>query len=158
MARSGSIAPAHDDHGDRCSLPRAATIDRPIEVDNVSMALVNFESGALGNITTSALSPRQESVLRLDFERATVECTALYRYTNQHWRFSTFDNSPFGEDLQRWQTIERDTMGSHNEQLRLLLDSMDTNQRPLVSGAEARRIIEFIASLEINLPKTPTRE
>ncbi|MBC7813949.1 MAG: Gfo/Idh/MocA family oxidoreductase [Burkholderiales bacterium] len=125
----------------------AATIDRPIEVDNVSMALVNFESGALGNITTSAVSPRQESFLRLDFERATVECTALYRYTNQNWRFSTFDGSPFGDDLQHWQTIEQDTMGSHNEQLALLLDSMDRNERPSVSGAEARRILEFIASL-----------
>jgi hypothetical protein len=108
---------------------------------------VNFENGALGNITTSALSPRQESVLRLDFERATVECTALYRYTNQHWRFSTFENSPYTDDLQRWQAIEGDTTGSHNEQLALLLDSMDNNERPLVSGAEARRIIEFIASL-----------
>jgi predicted dehydrogenase len=125
----------------------AATIDRPIEVDNVSMALVNFESGALGTITTSAVSPRQESYLRLDFQRVTVECTALYRYTNQNWRFSTFDGSPYADDLQRWQSIDGDTMGSHNEQLAQLLDSMDRNERPLVSGAEARRIIEFIASL-----------
>jgi hypothetical protein len=49
--------------------------------------------------------------------------------------------------LKHWQTIEQDVMGSHDVQLAELLDSMDRNERPWVSGAEARRILEFIASL-----------
>jgi predicted dehydrogenase len=123
------------------------TLDRPIEVENVSMALTRFESGAMGTMTTSAVSPRQESYLRMDFERSTVEVTALYRYTNSNWRYSIPDGSPDAAALKRWQTIERDAMGSHGEQLSDLLDSMDRGERPLVSGVEARRIIEFIASL-----------
>jgi predicted dehydrogenase len=127
---------------------QVATLDnRPIETENVSMALVRFDNGAMGSVTTSAVSPRQESYLRMDFQRATAEVTALYRYTNANWRFSIPDGSPDGEALARWQTIEQDTMGSHDEQLADLLDSMDRNERPLVSGAEARRILEFIASL-----------
>ena len=50
-----------------------ATLDRPIEVEDVSMAIVRFENAAMGSITNSVLSPRQESYLRLDFQRATVE-------------------------------------------------------------------------------------
>ena len=57
----------------------APTLDRQIEVEDVAMAMVRFGSGAVGQITNSALSPRQETYLRLDFQRATVECTALYR-------------------------------------------------------------------------------
>ncbi len=125
----------------------ASSLDRPIEVDTVAMSNVRFENNAMGTINTSTVSPRQETYLRLDFQRATVECTALYRYNNENWRFSTFDGSPYETDLTRWQTIEQDTIGSHAEQLTELLDSMDKGQRPLVSGAEARRILEFNASL-----------
>jgi predicted dehydrogenase len=123
------------------------TLDRPIEVENVSMALVRFDNGAMGTMTTSAVSPRQESYLRLDFQRATVEVTALYRYSNANWRFSIPEGSPDGEALARWQAIEQDTVGSHDAQLAELLDSMDRHERPSVSGSEARRIIEFVASL-----------
>ncbi|MEO8612235.1 MAG: Gfo/Idh/MocA family oxidoreductase, partial [Chloroflexota bacterium] len=88
----------------------AESLDRPIEVDTVSMAAVRFENGAMGSMTTSTVSPRQETYLRMDFQRATVECTALYRYTNANWRFSIMDNSPDEANLNRWQTIEQDTM------------------------------------------------
>lgn len=124
-----------------------ATLDRPIEVEDVSMALVRFENQALGNITNSVLSPRQESYLRMDFQRATVELKSLYGYSNSNWSYSIPDGSPDAERLQRWQTIEGDHGGNHTSQLLALLDSMDRSERPLVSGHEARRILEFIAAL-----------
>jgi predicted dehydrogenase len=123
------------------------TLDRAIEVEDVSMALVRFENGSLGNIVNSVLSPRQESHLRLDFQRATVEVTALYRYANANWRFSIPDASPDQEALARWRAIGEDISGTHDVQLAQILDSMDHNERPPVSGLEARRILEFIASL-----------
>lgn len=132
----------------------AETLERPIEVEDVSMAQVRFENGALASMVNSVLSPRQESYLRFDFQRATVEVTALYRYQNANWRFSLPDGSADAAgadadaaDLARWQTIEGDVMGSHGVQLAELLDSMEAGERPFVSGAEGRRIIEFISSL-----------
>ena len=124
-----------------------ATLDRDIEVEDISMAMVRFGSGALGQISNSALSPRQESYLRLDYQRATVECKALYRYHNANWRFSVANGSPHGEALARWQAIKEDTSGTHAAQLSEILDSMDKGRRPLLSGPEARRIIEFTTSL-----------
>ena len=125
----------------------ADTLNRDIEVEDIAMAMVRFGSGALGHITNSALSPRQESYLRLDFQRATVECSALYRYQNANWRFSIADQSPDAEALTRWQNIETDISGTHAVQLSQILDSMDAGQRPFLSGPEARRIIEFSTSL-----------
>jgi predicted dehydrogenase len=124
-----------------------ATLDRPIQVEDVSMALVRFESGALGSIVNSALSPRQESYLRLDYQRATAEVKTLYRYANADWRFTALPGAEGDALAAAWQAIPCDRIGSHTAQLTLLLDSMDRNERPLVSGVEARRIIEFIASL-----------
>lgn len=125
----------------------AATLDRDIEVEDVAMANVRFENGALGHITNSALSPRQESYLRLDFQRATVECSTLYRYFNEHWRFSIADKSTDTEALAEWQAIGEDISGTHAVQLGEILDSMDAGERPFLSGSEARRILEFSASL-----------
>ncbi len=123
------------------------SLDRNIEVDDVSMALVRFANGAMGNISTSVLSPRQETYLRLDFQKATVEVSALYSAGNANWSFSVADNAPDAASLPQWQTIEGDAPGAHPAQLAALLDSMDRGERPPVSGPEGRRILEFIASL-----------
>ncbi len=125
----------------------AETVERDIEVEDVSLALVRFADGALGSISNSALSPRQESRLRLDFQRATVEVAALYRYTNADWRCTVPEASPQSEVLAHWESLDSDLRGTHGVQLLDLLDSMERNERPLVSGAEARRVIEFVASL-----------
>ena len=85
----------------------ADTLDHEIEVEDVSMALVRFGSGALGTITNSALSPRQESYLRLDFQKATVECSALYRYSNENWKFSLPPNIDDPATLAQWEALQR---------------------------------------------------
>jgi len=125
----------------------AGTLDHSIDVEDVAMALVRFENGALGTITSSTVSPRQETYLRLDFQRATVDMSALYSYTNTNWKYNLFDDSPDQPALERWRTIEQDVASSHGAQLAELVQSMDADQRPHVSGAEARRIVEFLASL-----------
>jgi predicted dehydrogenase len=123
------------------------TLDRKIEVEDVSMALVRFENGSMGSITNSVLSPRQESYMRLDFQQATVEVTALYRYTNEHWRLTLPDGATNQEPLTNWRAISRNVPAGHHVQLSEILDSMDKGERPPVSGLEARRILEFTTSL-----------
>ncbi len=123
------------------------TLYHNIEVEDVSMAIVRFENGAMGSIVNSVLSPRQESYLRLDFEKATVELRHLYRYTNDDWRYSLPEGSTDEELLTQWQTIPEDIPSSHGAQLTALLDCMERGERPLTSGPEARRTIEFLTSL-----------
>ncbi len=125
----------------------AGTLDRSIEMEDVSLALVQFESGMLGSIINSVLSPREESYLRLDFQRATVEVKTLYQYTNADWVYSLPAGSADAEALSRWQPGEPDLPGSHVPQFAALVASLHRRERPLVSGLEARRTLEFIASL-----------
>jgi predicted dehydrogenase len=125
----------------------AATLDRKIEVEDVSMALVRFANGALGTITNSVLSPRQETYLRLDFQQASVEVKALYRYRNEHWRFTLPEGVENPTALEHWAQLTQDVSGSHDAQLRDLLDCMERGERPPASGEDARRVLEFVASL-----------
>ncbi len=123
------------------------TLDRDIEVEDVSMAMVRFANGAMANITNSVLSPRQETYLRFDFQQATVELTHLYSYNNEDWTFSIADDSGLDSRLAEWQAFPPNVRSSHSAQLTALLDSMDRGERPLVSGPAARGTIEFLASL-----------
>lgn len=123
------------------------TLDRDIEVEDVSMALVRFANGAMTTVTNSALSPRQESYMRFDFQKASVECSTLYRYNNEHWKISLPPNTDDPATTAHWDALTEDVQGSHDEQLRELLNAMDAGRRPPVSGDEARRIVEFISCL-----------
>jgi predicted dehydrogenase len=126
---------------------QALTLERQIEVEDVSMAHVRFENGAIASVINSVLSPRQESYMRLDFQKATVEVKALYRYSNENWKMILPDNAADTSPLDAWESLQENKAGSHQSQLTALLEAMERNERPPVSGEEARRILEFIASL-----------
>lgn len=124
-----------------------ATLDRDIAVEDVSVATVRFANRAMASITNSVLSPREESYLRLDFQRATVELTHLYSYANADWRYSIPKGAAFTDELAAWQSIPEEKPSSHATQLSAFLDSMARGERPAVSGADVRGAIEFLASL-----------
>ncbi|MFC4111254.1 Gfo/Idh/MocA family protein [Nonomuraea zeae] len=114
----------------------AGTLERPIETEDVSMAMVRFANGAMASVVTSVLSPRQESYLRFDFAEATVELRHLYGYRNADWS----STSPL------WNP-PRDVPSSHDTQLGLLLDAYERGARPPASGADGRRAMEFVTGL-----------
>jgi predicted dehydrogenase len=126
-----------------------ATVDRDIENENISMGIVQFANGALVSIANSAISPRQESYLRLDFSRATVELTTLYGYTNANWRITPPPDATEAERAAsaQWQMLPDEVPTSQTSQLGAMLDDMQAGNRPRVSGAEVRGTIEFLISL-----------
>jgi predicted dehydrogenase len=126
---------------------KIGTLNHAIEVEDVSMALVTFESGAMGTIINSVVSPRQETYLRLDFQEATVELKGLYHYQNDQWTYSSYDDSPHTETLQIWRAIPEETRSIFGNQVRHHLDCFKTNTRPLTSGEGARMTLEFLASM-----------
>lgn len=127
----------------------AATLDRNIEVEDVSMAIITFANGAIASVVNSALSPRQETYVRLDYQKATVELTHLYAYSREHWRF-TPAALPAGEAefiKQAWENAPPDVGSTHAAQLAELIGDMDTLRRPLTSGEDARRTLDLLTSL-----------
>src|SRR5690606_6343337 len=114
---------------------------RDTQTEDVSMAMVTFESGAVASVVNSLLSPRETSVLRFDFERATVELEHLYGYTDADW---TVTPAPGHEDVaKRWTAggLSTDPSG-HRGQLAAVLDALDRGEAPPVTLADARRTME----------------
>jgi Oxidoreductase family, NAD-binding Rossmann fold len=110
-------------------------------------AIPHFYNHALGSIVNSVLSPREETYLRFDFQKATVELTALYSYTNQNWRFSQPPSIQDAAVVTHWQELTQDQPASHTTQLAYLLDSLDHHTRPLSNTLDVRPTIEFITGI-----------
>ena len=126
------------------------TLEHDIDVEDVSLAMVRFANGAMASFTNSVLSPREETYMRFDFQKATVEVSHLYGYTNDQWRFTTpakYEGGDLSADLARWQQLPPEKVARHPSQLTAILDSMARNERPPVSGPDVRGTIEFLASM-----------
>jgi predicted dehydrogenase len=121
------------------------TLDRSVETEDVSLAAVQFESGALVSVVNSVLSPREESYLRFDFTDATVEVTHLYGYGNSNWKWTP--RKGVAEDVATGWLPADDVNSSHTAQLTDYLGSMDRGERPAASGADGRRSMELITAL-----------
>lgn len=128
---------------------QAATLDRDIEVEDISMALIRFASGAMASVINSALSPRQETSIRIDYQRATVELTHLYGYTRDNWKLTLAPTAAEEGNtlMQAWQQFPPDTGATHAAQLAQFIENMDANTRPLTSGEDARRTLELLTGL-----------
>jgi predicted dehydrogenase len=127
-----------------------ATVDRDIELENVYVGLVRFASGAMISISNSLVSPRQESYLRLDFPRTTVELTTLYGYKNSNWHFSAAPNATPEEqrELTQWSALPEEVPSTQATQLRMLVDDMRAGRRPERTGLpQVRKTMEFLLSL-----------
>jgi predicted dehydrogenase len=116
------------------------TLDRRIETEDVSLAMVRFASGAMASVVNSVLSRREESYLRFDFAEATVELRHLYGYRDCDWTYTpALASAPSADD--------DDAPSSHAAQFALLLDSIERGERPPASGSEGRQTLEFITGL-----------
>jgi predicted dehydrogenase len=120
------------------------TLNRDIEVEDASVATVRFEDRSLGAVVSSVLSPRQESRLRLDYQKATAEVVTLYRYRNEHWTVTPIDGTQLPAGA--WPP-ETDTVGGHTAELGMMLDALDAGQRPPAGTDEIRPTIEFLSAL-----------
>ncbi|MFC7340453.1 Gfo/Idh/MocA family protein [Saccharopolyspora griseoalba] len=125
----------------------AARLDRDVETEDVSVASVRFESGAVASIVNSVLSPRQESYIRIDCTDATVELTHLYGYGNEDWRYTPAEHVTDPARIGRWRTPPGQERSSHAAQLERVLDAMRDGRRPPASGADARRTMELVTGL-----------
>lgn len=119
----------------------AASLDREIAVDNVSGAVVRLAEGGLMTITTSALSVRQESRLRLDYRDATVELVHLYTYGNLDWRVTAEPSL-----LALWQARGTDPVSQHTALLAAVLDARERDEAPPCSGPEGRAALELVTA------------
>ncbi|NUT46769.1 MAG: Gfo/Idh/MocA family oxidoreductase, partial [Saccharothrix sp.] len=123
----------------------AARQARPTDTEDVSAALVRFESGAVATVVNSLVSPRQTSQLRFDFEHATVDLEHLYGYSDGHWQVTA---APGAVDVASvWASGPPDTPSGHTAQFAAVLDALDSGTTPPVSTADTRVTMEFVAAV-----------
>lgn len=130
---------------------KAEALDREVETEDVSFAIVRFENGAIASVVNSVLSPRETSYLRFDFQDATVELEHLYGYDNSSWTWTPAPHAAADDEERRrvvesW-SPEENIPSSHKQQLSELLDAMAAGERPRASGHDGRRTLEFISAL-----------
>jgi predicted dehydrogenase len=123
-----------------------ATPGRDIEIETLALARVQFASGAHGCFTTSVVSPREVSSVRLDFEFATIELEHLYRYQNENWRFTRLASLPPDQDAD-WSQIPENIPGSMAAQWGDLTDALRAGTTVMTSAARVESTYDFLASL-----------
>jgi predicted dehydrogenase len=60
---------------------------RPVEFEDVSLATIRFEGGAVATMINSLLSPRELSRIRIDSTAGTLEVNHVYGYRDADWSF-----------------------------------------------------------------------
>jgi predicted dehydrogenase len=117
---------------------------RRTRTEDVSLAHVTFASGAVASVVNSVLSPREESYLRFDFERASVEVTHLYGYTDRDWRITPAPGARIPGRLVPPGPAEP---SGHRGQFAEVLTCLVAGRRPPVAPAESRRTLSLVAAI-----------
>jgi predicted dehydrogenase len=119
---------------------------RRTQTEDVSLAHVSFANGAVASVVNSVLSPREETYLRFDFERATVEVTHLYGYSDDSWQITP---APGWESEVRaaWAAGEHGTASGHGAQFAAVLAALRQGSAPPVDSGSTLRSMQLIAGI-----------
>lgn len=147
---------------------KASRIARPIEFEDVSMAIVTFANGALGSVVTSLLSPRETSRIRIDTTGGTLEVEHLYGYSDSDWSWfpapeevaaasngrdpgmatTTHGNSDIGDAANPWAvSAGTDVQSNHAAQIHHLIDDLVAGRPHETTLSSTRPTMEFVTAL-----------
>ncbi|MFD6950546.1 oxidoreductase [Nocardiopsis sp. TSRI0078] len=119
---------------------------RDVETEDVSLARVDFADGAVASVVNSLVSPQEESRIRIDFERATVELVHLYGYGDSDWRITPAPG--FEEEVTAaWEGGERGTDSGHRAQIAQVLAALREGAAPPVTSAESLDTMRLVAGI-----------
>ena len=149
---------------------RAARIARPIDFEDVSLAIVAFAGGAVGTVVTSLLSPRELSRIRIDTTGGTLEVNHVYGYSDADWSWTPAPDATAaaslgrdpgllstngsghqgragGDDLWAAASAESDLPSNHAAQIDQLVDDMLAGRPHDTTLASTRWTMEFVTAL-----------
>lgn len=124
----------------------ASTLSRPIEVEDASVATVQFADGALGTLLSTVLSHNQVTKLQVMAERATIDLDTLYMPMLDEWSLRQVDADGATQVVQGWVEPE-EPVQAHRAQLADILTHWRAGEQPELTVAEARSTLEFLTAL-----------
>ncbi|MFB6721096.1 Gfo/Idh/MocA family protein [Kribbella sp. NPDC056345] len=143
----------------------AVRLDRPVEFEDVSMASVTFENGAVATVINSLLSPHELSRIRIDTTVGSLEVNHLYGYSDTDWTFTPVPDAARAATLGLDPGVRRtgdlvasgtdpwaasagdDVPSNHAAQLRRLVDDLLAGRTHDTTLASTRPTMEFVTAL-----------
>lgn len=155
----------------------ALRLDRPVEFEDVSMAMVTFESGAVASVVNSLLSPDEVSRVRIDAAGGTLEVNHLYGYRDASWTFTptpdavraaTLGLDPGAQDgsdatagapTDVWAaSAGTDVPSNHTAQITRLVDDLIAGRTHETTLTSTRPTVELVTAVYASaLLQTPVR-
>lgn len=112
-------------------------LDRDLQTEDVSTAVVTFANGVVASVITSVLSPRQTSSIRIDTEKATITVDHLYGHGNDNWSITPAQHVDPAEAA-GWALPEPEEPSGHDVLLRDIYASLQSGQPlPVTAGTPA---------------------
>ncbi|GAA5179914.1 Gfo/Idh/MocA family oxidoreductase [Rugosimonospora acidiphila] len=119
---------------------------RRTQTEDLSLAHVSFANGAVASVVNSVVSPREESYLRFDFERATVELTHLYGYGDDDWRVTPVPG--FEQSVaEAWEAGPSGRASGHGAQFAEVVRCLRAGVAPPVGTDGALRTMRLVAGV-----------
>lgn len=146
-------------------------VARPVEFEDISLAMLGFEDGSVGSVVNSLLSPEELSRIRIDLTGGTLEVNHVYGYRDADWSFhpapgaasaTALGRDPgvrtdagdlaAGGDGQRggnvWEaSAGTDLASNHTSQITRLVEDLIVGRTHQTTLASARPTMEFITGL-----------
>jgi len=123
-------------------------LDRAIEVEDFSTAIVRFKSGAVGQILSTVLAQQNTDRVEVSGTRAGAGLPWSVSAVQQRDDGFPMDNPEVKAEVEaiaaRVPALEHK---GHAAQIEDLLDAIEEDRKPLVDGVEGRRAVELITGI-----------
>jgi predicted dehydrogenase len=119
--------------------------DRGVETEDVSTGTILFEGGTVASVSTSVVSARQTSSIRIDTEKATIEVDHLYGHSRANWRITPAP-SVSADEFATWEFPLDEAPSGHEALLEAVYASL-LSGTPLPDVAiEPARALEIVTA------------
>jgi predicted dehydrogenase len=129
---------------------RAFRLDRDLETEDTSTAVIRFANDAIVSVLTTALSPRQVSYVRVDTTLGTVEVEHLYGHDARSWRLTaapdrTGADAP--EPPAAWTLPSDDEPSGHTPLLRAVYAALRAGEPLPPVASDPHRSLELVTAI-----------
>lgn len=124
-------------------------LDRDLETEDLATGTVVFDharGAVVASVVSTVLSPREQTVIRLDCERATIELVHLYGHGHDHWRITP---APGVDDTESatWALPANEVTSGHAALLDEVYAAIIAGAPVPVVAANPARALEIVAAL-----------
>jgi predicted dehydrogenase len=118
---------------------------RDVQTEDVSTGTILFESGTVASVSTSVVSPRETSSIRIDTERATIEVDHLYGHDPKNWRI-TPASTVGADEAAGWAFGDGGIASGHDALLESVYAALLSGAELPAVAAEPARALEIVTA------------